>query len=67
MRCRPIPKAGSAVLEIGGQTLKSKFAKAPTELLFKGIELQQGDVNLQIYLKIPGKVLGPWQVDVFKT
>jgi arylsulfatase A-like enzyme len=59
-------KAGVASLKIGEQTIKMPFSVDQNEIFFQGIELSKGDLNLQVTLEMPGKIYGPWQVDVIK-
>ena len=58
--------AGEASLEIGEQTLKTAFSPDRNEVLFQGIEIARGNLNLQVTLEMPGKIHGPWQVEVIK-
>lgn len=59
--------AGEASLEIGEQTIKMPFSTDQNEVLFQGIELTKGNLNLQVTLEMQGKIRGPWHVEVIKN
>lgn len=66
LRFRPAEAAGEATLEVANQILKRSFKKDQTQVIFKAIELQKGDLNIQAFLKMRQKTKGPWKVDVIK-
>ena len=59
-------ESGEAELKVDDLLIKTKFAKNQSELLFKNVVLQKGDVDLLVTLTINKNTKGPWQVEVKK-
>ncbi len=59
VRFHSTKKEGGAILEIGDQIFKTPFSEDQSEILFKGIQLNRGDLNLQVKLEMPEKTNGP--------
>ncbi len=57
---------GEVELTAGGLTKKTNFTGYQNEFFFRGVELNRGNLDLQINIKSNGKTYGPWHVDVIK-
>ncbi|HPD31815.1 MAG TPA: arylsulfatase [Phycisphaerae bacterium] len=64
MRLQPEPAAGQVRLTIGGYEKTAPVTADAKEIVFEGVSLSEGDVELRADVTRGDKAVGPWQVDV---
>jgi hypothetical protein len=57
---------GEAVLEAGGRTIKYFIAEVASEVTFQEVDLDAGDLNLEVRFESSGEIRGPWQVELLR-
>jgi arylsulfatase/arylsulfatase A len=58
--------AGIATMQINKISLDQPFSQEQKEVTFDAVDLDAGNIDLFVTLKINEKIRGPWQVDIFK-
>jgi hypothetical protein len=60
-------ESGVAILSFGKQNIQLSLAQNQREIVFDRIELDKGEMELQMNFELNTKTIGPWQVEVRKV